>query len=80
MNIRKIVAELHRQHNRIDSAITAIEALSPDRAKPIRPSASRSTPRRRRRISAAARRKLSALMKARWVSGKIGKAKKKVKA
>ncbi len=85
MDIRKILAELRTGRDRLDQAIAAVESLNfagqrlgrrgrrpaPLQATPARPL-------RRRRLSAAARKKLSAMMKAGWASGKMGRKKAKV--
>ncbi len=77
MDTRKIIAELRRERDRINQAIAALEAISPDGAQPkrqpARQSAAVSTARPRRRMSAAARKKLSAMMKARWAARKKNK-------
>jgi SLT domain-containing protein len=68
MDTRQILAQLHAERNRIDRAIAAIEAIQSD-------SKSRAsfagTRRRRGRMSAAGRKRLSELMKKRWASGKM---------
>ncbi len=77
MDLRKILADLRSERDRINQAIAAIEAISLDGAKPTLKPARATAPRRRRRLSAAARKRLSALLKARWASGKMRKAKAK---
>jgi hypothetical protein len=69
MDTKQILNQLHAERNRIDRAIAAIEAIHSD-------SVSRSTSasphkRRRSRMSAAGRKRLSELMKKRWASGKM---------
>ncbi len=77
MDVRKILAELRSERSRISQAIAAIEAISPNGTKPTPKAARASAPRRRRSLSPAARKRLSALLKARWASGKMGKRKRK---
>jgi hypothetical protein len=62
MDTKRILAGLYTERKRIDQAIVALEALNP---------ASTHTPDRsgsRRRMSAAGRRKISNMMKARWAA------------
>ena len=59
MDTRRILAELRAQGSRIERAIAAIEALQTASARAAKG-------RGRRRMSAAARKRLSALMKSRW--------------
>ncbi len=66
MDIKRILKELHAERNRIDRAIAAIEAITKDSA-----STGAVRGRRRSRISAAGRKRLSELMKKRWASGKM---------
>lgn len=72
MEIDRILAELRAERDRIDRAIAAIEGLnttgSRRAGRPPRPAAAR---RRHGRMSAAARRKLSRLLKQRWAQGKM---------
>ncbi len=77
MNVDRLVAELRGERERIDRAIAALEAISPDGARPARQLKRRAQVRGRRRMSTAARKKLSALLKARWASGKMGRKKPK---
>ena len=77
MNTHSILAELRAERDRIDRAIAAIEGLnSTGRRRAGRPPRAASIPRRGRRLSAAARRKLSRLLKQRWAKGKMGPRKK----
>ena len=70
MDIQGILVELHAERDRIAKAILALEAFnSTGRRKAGR--ASRTTGRKRGRMSAAARRKLSRLLKQRWAQGKM---------
>ncbi len=65
MDTKSILAELRAERSRIDRAIAALQAISSK-------SANSAAPRRRRgRLSAAARKRLSELMKKRWASGKM---------
>jgi len=80
MDTHRILAELRAERERIDHAITAIEAVnSTGRRRLGRPPREAATRRRRGRMSAAARRKLSRLLKQRWAQGKM-KPKTKAKA
>jgi hypothetical protein len=78
MNITSILAELKAERTRIENAITAIESLnnSTGRTRGRTARVSSAPKRHRRRLSAAARTKLSRLMKQRWAQGKM-KARKK---
>ncbi len=74
MDTRKIIAELRAERDRLNQAIAAIEAITIDgasRTATRQPRSAGAKPRRRRRISAAARKRLSQLMKQRWASGKM---------
>ncbi|MFZ3213744.1 MAG: hypothetical protein WA188_19740 [Terriglobales bacterium] len=72
MDTNRILDELNAERDRIDRAIVAIEGLnSTGRRRAGRPPKVAEKPRRRGRISAAARRKLSRLMKQRWAQGKM---------
>ncbi|MFI5107862.1 MAG: hypothetical protein ACHP78_03340 [Terriglobales bacterium] len=64
------------ERDRIDQAISAIEAVNSTERHTVRrlPKAARKV-RRRGRMSAAARRKMSRLMKQRWAQGKMKPAK-----
>jgi hypothetical protein len=70
MDIHKMISELRTERERIDRVISAIESLGrTDRGGSIK---SRAPAKRgRRRMSAAARRKLSQLLKQRWAQGKM---------
>ncbi len=73
MDTKRILAELRAERSRIDHAIAAIEGLSTGivtTARIGRPRPSVSAPRRRRRLSAAARKRISEMMKARWAERK----------
>ena len=72
INITEILAELRAERNRIDQAISTLEAVnSTGHRRAGRPSTAPAGPRRRSRMSAAARRKLSRLLKQRWAQGKM---------
>jgi uncharacterized protein (DUF885 family) len=79
MNTHSILADLRAERDRIDQAISALEAVnSTGRRRVSRPPRAAATPGRRGRMSAAARRKLSRLLKQRWAQGKMkGRAKAK---
>ncbi len=78
MDIRRILAELRAERDRIAQAITAIESLNSAGRRIGRrgrgAQATEAKPRRRRRMSAAARKRISAMMKARWAARKKAKA------
>jgi len=72
METNRILAELRAERDRIDRAISAIEGLnSTGRRRVGRPPKTAEKPSRRGRMSAAARRKLSRLLKQRWAQGKM---------
>ena len=72
MDINRILDELKAERDRIDRAISAIEGLnSTGRRRVGCPPRAAEKPRRRGRMSAAARRKLSRLLKQRWAQGKM---------
>jgi hypothetical protein len=73
VNFQQIVAELTAERDQIDHAIAAMEGLnSAGRRRAGRPPKAARKPRRRGRMSAAARRKMSRLLKVRWAQGKMG--------
>ena len=75
MDINRILAELRAERDRIDQAISAIEAVdSTGHPRVGRPPKAARKPRGRGRMSAAARRKMSRLMKQRWAQGKMKRA------
>ena len=78
MDTNRILADLHAERDRIEQAISALEAVN-STLRRTAASAPRAavTRRKRGRMSAAARRKLSRLLKQRWAQGKM---KPKVKA
>ncbi len=72
MHIETILAELRAERDRIDQAISALQAVSStEPRRGGRPPRAAQRPRRRGRMSAAARRKLSRLLKQRWAQGKM---------
>jgi hypothetical protein len=76
MDTNSILAELRAERDRIDQAMSALAALnSTGRHKVGRPPKAASTRKRRSRMSVAARRKLSRLLKQRWAQGKMKRAK-----
>ncbi len=70
MDIRRILAELRTERHRIDQAIAAIEGIGRDGSKPTAKSRPGAARRPRRRMSAATRRRMSEMMKARWAARK----------
>ncbi len=73
MDTDRILSELKTERDRIDQAITALAGLySTGQRQTIRrtPKATAS-PRERGQMSAAARRRLSQLLKQRWAAGKM---------
>jgi hypothetical protein len=83
MDIQKIVTELSGERNRLDRAIAALESLSQParrRGRPPKSTIVSPAPRKKRRtLSAAARKRISAAMKQRWAKWKGKSAPKKVK-
>jgi hypothetical protein len=75
MDIAGLLSELRSERGRLNQAIAALEAITPDGAR----RQARTGVKRGRRggISAAGRRRLSMLMKRRWAQGKM---KRKAKA
>ena len=72
MDTSRILSDLRAERDRIDRAIAAIEGLdSTGRARAVRPPRVAAARKRRGRMSAAARRKLSRLLKQRWAQGKM---------
>ena len=73
MNLQKIVAELRAERDRLDQAITALNSVStqPRSGRPPEATQKSARPKRRRRLSAATRKKLSRLLKQRWAQGKM---------
>jgi len=72
MNTARILGELRGERDRIERAIAAIEGLnSTGRRRAGRPPRAAGTRKRRGRMSVAARKKLSRLLKQRWAQGKM---------
>ena len=72
MDMNRILVELRTERDRIDQAISALEAVnSAGRRRIGRPPRAAAIPRGRSRMSATARRKLSRLLKQRWAQGKM---------
>ena len=72
MSITSILSELKSERDRIERAIAAIDSLSSTNHHRGRPAARTSAPtRRHRRLTAAARRRLSRLMKQLWAQGRM---------
>jgi hypothetical protein len=73
VNLQQIVAELKAERDRLDRVIAAVSGVStqPRRGRPPQALQTSARPKRRRRMSAAARRKLSRLLKQRWAQGKM---------
>lgn len=83
MDIQNLLSQLKTERNRIDKAVSALEGLSsparrgrPPKAKQVAPA----TGKKRRRLSLAARKRISAAMKQRWAKWKGKSAPKKAKA
>jgi len=70
MDIQSIVSDLRAERNRIDQAISALEGLTSPAPRRGRPPKSTSTGGKRRRMSAAARKRISEAMKQRWAKQK----------
>ena len=70
MDTARILTELRSERERIDRAITALEALD-STAAPTRQTTSQAAPKPRgRRMSPAARKRMSQMMKNRWAQRK----------
>jgi hypothetical protein len=73
MDIQSILGDLKRERDRIDRAITALEGLGSGqrrRGRPVGSVNAPSTRRPRRHMSAAARKRISEMMKQRWAERK----------
>jgi len=68
VNLQTVVAKLRAERDRIEQAITAIESLNSTGRRRGRPPGSTSAPKKRgrRRMSAAARKRISQIQKQRW--------------
>jgi len=71
MDTNGILADLHAERGRIDQAISALEAINSTGRRTAAPAPAAVTRRKRGRMSVAARRKLSRLLKQRWSQGKM---------
>jgi len=71
MNINSILGELRAEGDRIEHAIEAIEGLNSTGHRRAKRPPRTATQSRRSRMSAAARRRLSWLLKRRWAQGKM---------
>ncbi len=69
MDIQNILNDLKRERERLDRAIAALEGPGGGRRRG-RPAGSVSAPRPRRHMSAAARKRISEMMKQRWAERK----------
>jgi hypothetical protein len=70
MDIQSILGDLKRERERIDRAISALEGLGSGRRRG-RPAGSHNVGKRpRRHMSAAARKRISEMMKQRWAERK----------
>ena len=83
MDIQSLLSELKTERNRINQAVSALEGLAsparrgrPPKAKHVAPA----TGKKRRRMSPAARKRISTAMKQRWAKWKGKSAPKKAKA
>ena len=70
MDTSKLLAELRIELGRVNQAIAAIESLDGGSASKTGTVKVANVPQRRRRISAASRRKMAAAQKARWAKQK----------
>ena len=69
MDTQKILEDLKRERERLDRAITALESGGTPARRRGRPAGS-TTSRPRRHMSAAARKRISEMMKQRWAERK----------
>jgi hypothetical protein len=76
VDIKKIIAELSAERSRLDQAIAALQGVNSSTGR-SNSNKSVTTQRGWRRMSAAARKRLSVLMKKRWAAGKMGRRKAK---
>jgi hypothetical protein len=72
MNTKSILSQLKAELNRINRAITALEALGDDTQRTAAPA--KAVRRGRRKMSAAARKRISLAAKKRWAALKAKKA------
>ena len=80
MDIQSLVSELRAERNRLDLAISALEGLTSSAARRGRPPKAASAGGKRRTMSPAARKRISAAMKQRWAKWRGKSAPKQVKA
>src|ERR1022692_1552392 len=80
MDIQAIVSNLKDERSRIDQAISALEGLNSTAPRRGRPPKATTTGENRRRMSAAARKRISEAMKQRWAKWKGKSAPKQAKA
>ena len=66
MNVDEIVQQLKQQRSRLDAAIQALEGVGGSGKRRGRPPGTANKPAKRRTMSAAARKRISAAMKKRW--------------
>ena len=80
MDVTQILRELHAERDRLDKAIAALAGFSSSSRTTERTTTTSTTTnvanRGRRRLSPAARKRLSQLLKQRWASGKMGRRRK----
>ena len=70
MERERILAELKAERDRLNVAISALEGLGTSSGSRRGVRSARTRPRRRRRLTAAGRKRLSQLMKQRWAARK----------
>ena len=80
MDIQTIVSNLKDERNRIDQAISALEGLTSNAPRRGRPPKATSPVGRRRRMSPAARKRISEAMKQRWAKWQGKSSPKRAKA
>jgi len=81
MDTNWILSELRLERERIDHAISALEAVNSTGTRGVgRLPRAGTTRRKRGRMSAAARRKMSLLLKQRWAQGKMKPGAKAIQA
>jgi hypothetical protein len=80
MDIQNLVSTLKNERNRLDQAISAFEVLTSTAPRRGRPPKATSTGGKRRRMSPAARKRISEAMKQRWAEWKGKSAPKKAKS
>ena len=79
MDIQNLVSALENERNRLDQAISALEVLTSTAPRRGRPPKATSTGGKRRRMSPAARKRISEAMKQRWAKWKGKSAPKNAK-